>query len=96
MKIVDQGMSNQGRMREPRRRIGLCYEKELEPRLPFLSSRVILGHMTRFAGYKYQRPDSCKKINNSIKNLFRLPPPTLGAGVRVDLDKTFDKSSCIG
>ena len=81
---------------DARKHIGFYYKKELESRLPFLSSRVISGHMTRFLDCKYQRPDPCKNIHNQIQNSFGSSHQTLGVGVRVDLNKTFDKSSCIG
>jgi len=68
-------------------------EKEDVSKLPFIfSSRMLLGHIIRFPGYKYQRPDHCKKYTQSNTKPFWLWPQTLGVGVRVDLDK----SSCIG
>jgi len=44
-------MMNQGKVQDDVS--GFITKKELESGLPFLSSRVILGHMTRFLGYKY-------------------------------------------
>jgi hypothetical protein len=33
-------------------------------------SRILLGPMIRFSGYKYQSPDHGKDIHNQIQNLF--------------------------
>jgi hypothetical protein len=68
MKIVNRNVSSQGGRKG--RRVGFHYEDELNSKLPFLSSRVIIRHMIRFSGYKYQRPDPCKNIYNLIQNLF--------------------------
>jgi len=65
---------------------------------PSLSSvRGVNGALLRFliSGYKYRRSNYCKRTQSNTKP-FWLQPQTLGVGVKVDLDKTFNKSSCIG
>jgi hypothetical protein len=71
--------------------------KDWSPSYLFISrNRILLGLMFMFLGYKYQRPDYYKGYIQSNTRPFPLQPQTLGVGVKVDLDKTFDKSSYIG
>ena len=56
----------------------------------------MLGHETRTPDYKYWEADPCNgHIHNHNTNSFRLRPPTVEVGVIVDLDETFNESSCI-